>query len=314
MVILAIVVALLAGEIFLQGASWVAQAWVAQRGGKIEVEGAIRILCVGDSHTFGLPLPVEESYPAQLSEALAARYPALDVEVVNLGVPSLNSAFVANRLEQQMHQMQPQLVIVWVGINNLWNVMEKGPYSKGEGSATWRRVFQSSRLVRLATLIWFTRSGHQYDPGQRGGWWDGESTPSGRLPKGAPRVDPAPGLLRDLTRMASIAYSLETPILFVAYPFSGQQGISRIIMEAGARAGVDVVETAPAMAQARLDGFGRSDLIDERSGPHPSGILYRYVVEAMLPQVEQILSIWHGLPEPSPLLNGPSEKLPSRKG
>ena len=82
----------------------------------------------------------------------------------------------------------------------------------------------------------------------------------GRLPKGAPRVDPAPGLLRDLTRMASIAYSLETPILFVAYPFSGQQGISRIIMEAGARAGVDVVETAPAMAQARVDGFGRGRL------------------------------------------------------
>ena len=116
MVVLAMVLALLAGEIFLQGASWVARAWVAQRGGKVEVEGAIRILCVGDSHTFGLPLPVEESYPAQLSEALAARYPALDVEVVNLGVPSLNSAFVANRLEQQMHQMQPQLVIVWVGI------------------------------------------------------------------------------------------------------------------------------------------------------------------------------------------------------
>ena len=120
--------------------------------------------------------------------------------------------------------------------------------------------------------------------------------PSGRLPKGAPKVNPRPGLLRDFSRMASVARALDTPILFVAYPFSGQQTISRFIREAGARNGVGVIETAPAMAKARAEGYGRADLIDERAGDHPTGVLYGYVVEAMLPEVERTLSVWHGLP------------------
>ena len=259
-------------------------------------EGAIRILCVGDSHTFGLPLPEEESYPAQLGEALARRHPGIEIEVINLGIPSLNSAFVANRLEEQMHQIQPQLVIVWVGINNLWNVVEMGSLLPGDPWWSVREVLHASRLFRLASIVWFNAQGHQYDPTQRGGWWEGEVMPSGRLPKGAPRVNPRPGLLRDFGRMAKLARALDTPILFVAYPFPGQRSISRLILEAGARSGVGVIETAPAMARARAAGYSRADLIDERSGPHPSGVLYGYVVEAMLPDVEQTLSAWYGLP------------------
>lgn len=294
--VLALVVSLVAGESFLQLASWATRQWVAGRGGMVMAEGAIRILCVGDSHTFGLPLPEEESYPAQLGEALARRHPGIEVEVINLGIPSLNSAFVANRLEEQMHQIQPQLVIVWVGINNLWNVVETGVRSPGDRWWSVREALHASRLFRLASIIWFSAQGHQYDPMQRGGWWEGEAMPSGRLPKGAPRVNPRPGLLRDFARMAELARALDTPILFVAYPFAGQRPISQLILEAGARSGVGVIETAPAMDRARAEGYSRVDLIDERSGPHPSGVLYRYVVEAMLPDVERALAVWHGLP------------------
>ena len=132
LVVLALVGSLVAGEVFLQLASLATRHWAEGRGGTVMAEGAIRILCVGDSHTFGLPLPEEESYPAQLGEALARRHPGIEIEVINLGIPSLNSAFVANRLEEQMHQIQPQLVIVWVGINNLWNVVEMGSLLPGD--------------------------------------------------------------------------------------------------------------------------------------------------------------------------------------
>lgn len=296
LVTLAVVGSLVAGEVFLQAAAWAMRSWVEQRGGTVAAEGSIRILCVGDSHTFGLPLPEEESYPAQLAEALAARHPDFDVEVVNLGIPSLNSAFVANRLEQQIHQIQPQLVIVWVGINNLWNVVERGPFSRGDSAWSVRQKLHASRLFRLVSMLWFSFTGHKYDPASRGGWWPGEATPSGRLPTGAPKSNPAPGLLRDLSRIASVGRALDVPILFVAYPFSGQQSISRIIVQAAARAGVGVVDTRRAMERARGDGYARADLIDERAGLHPSGVLYGYVVQAMLPEVESLLSAWHGLP------------------
>jgi hypothetical protein len=35
-------------------------------------------------------------------------------------------------------------------------------------------------------------------------------------------------------------------------------------------------------------------LIDERAGPHPSRLLYAYVVEDMVPAVESALAAWHG--------------------
>ena len=245
-----------------------------------------------------------------------ARHPDLEVQVVNLGVPSLNSAFVANRLEAQIHQLQPQLVIVWVGINNLWNVVETGSLSISDRGRSLRLTLQASRLFRLASMLWFSVRGHQYDAEQRGGWWDGEANPSGRIPQGDERLKSVPGLARDLERMATLAHGLDTPILFVAYPLAGQQSISRVILEAGARAGVGVIETAPALARAKADGHARAELVDGRAGAHPSGLLYRYVVEAMLPEVERVLSVWHGLPlavEASPAEPTDSTQKPSRR-
>ena len=176
--VLVVVGSLVAGEAFLQLASVFARNWAEGRGGTVLAEGAIRILCVGDSHTFGLPLPEEESYPAQLAEALARRHPGVEVEVVNLGIPSLNSAFVANRLEEQMHQIQPQLVIVWVGINNLWNVVERGSRSPGDPWWSLREFMHQSRLFRLASILWASSQGHQSQQQHQQEWRQHHSMPA----------------------------------------------------------------------------------------------------------------------------------------
>ena len=254
----------------------------------------IRILCVGDSHTFGLPLPEEDSYPAQLEVALALRHPDVSFEVVNLGIPGLNSAFVANRLERQLHQLSPDLVIVWVGINNLWNVVERGEQKSGDRWLPLRATLLNLRLFRLASIAWFNATGHQYDPAARGGWHEGEASPSGRLPPGVDLPDPAPGLGHDLARIVTLTASLDTPVLFVTYPLKGSQPISRVIRRAGNRLGVAVIDTRAELERAKRDGHGEPDLVDFRSGPHPSRLLYGYVVEAMVPVVEATLDAWHG--------------------
>ena len=59
------------GELFLQAASFVARR-AGARAAPGDSEAASVILCVGDSHTYGLPLPKEESYPAQLEEKVTA--------------------------------------------------------------------------------------------------------------------------------------------------------------------------------------------------------------------------------------------------
>ena len=137
LVVVALVGSLVAMELVLQAGALVVGALAGQRA-ITEGEGAV-ILCVGDSHTFGLPLPEEESYPSQLQGALDERHGAGTFRVVNLGIPSVNSDFVLNRLERQIVQLDPVVVIVWVGINNLWNAVELDMRHEGAGE-TWRRI------------------------------------------------------------------------------------------------------------------------------------------------------------------------------
>jgi lysophospholipase L1-like esterase len=276
----------LAGELFLQAASLVAGRVGSRARGT--VEGAITILCVGDSHTYGLPLPQEESYPAQLEERLRERHPGRVFQVVNLGIPGLNSAYLANRLPRQVLQLRPQLVLVWVGINNQWNLAETGE----GGESRLRRLLLHSRLFRLASIAWYTRSGHQYDPEQHGGWFDGELPPSSRRPADDDaKRDVAPGLTEDLVRVATTMGALETPVVFINYPMRKHRPLNRVIQQAGFEQGVPVVDSLRDMERAVADGHTIASLIDTSKGPHPTGLLYGYVVESLLPLVEQALSL-----------------------
>lgn len=291
-VALALVAALVGAEICLQLAALVVGLAVAPRGDVGTARRAdLTILCVGDSHTYGLPLPVEESYPAQLEATLAARHPDVDVQVVNLGIPGLNSAFVANRLERQLLQLRPDVVIVWVGVNNRWNAIETNSSFRDRPAAELRRLLMHSRLFRLASIAWHSGTGYQYDPEQRGGWYEGELPPSGRDPDGKARQLADKGLRRDLARMTATARSLETPILFVGYPLQQDNGTNRAIEQMSRALRVPAIETSVLLRRALRDGHAYDSLIDDTRGPHPTGRLYRYVVDAIVPVVEAAVAL-----------------------
>lgn len=304
---LALGLGLLLAEGALQLASLVvgrrADAWLA--GERVDV------LAVGDSHTYGLPLPAADSYPAQLEARLRERHPGREWRVANLGVPGANSAFVANRLERQIVQLAPRLVIVWVGINNYWNVVEvseaeaagAGPGGQNLGASFW----QSLRLYRLAALLFYNATGHRYDARTRGGWFEGEQPPSAGSGSRVPQVERPPGLARDLTRMTKIARSLETPILFITYPLPSQHTLRQEALRLGGRLSVPVVDAAESRVRARRDGHSDDALVDTRQGAHPSALLYRYLVDDLLVFVEPFL----GLDPPELGLDPPeSEGLP----
>lgn len=283
---LALVVALLAGELFLQAASLVARGW-GSRATAPDGSDAITLLCVGDSHTYGLPLPPEQSYPAQLEARLSERHPGRRFQVVNLGIPGMNSGYLANRLERQILQLRPQLVLVWVGINNQWNAAEAGDES---GAAAVRRWFSWSRVFRLASIAWYTSIGHQYEPDQHGGWFEGELPPSRRRSPDEAEVGRlAPGLARDLHRVAATARAQGVPLAFISYPMRKQKPLNRIIERTGFEAQVPVVDSNRDMERAVAQGHSIPALIDTSAGPHPTAILYGYVVESLLPIVEAAL-------------------------
>jgi len=296
-------IALVVIEVAWQLAALATRNIYARSAASAPREGALTILCVGDSHTYGAPLPEPQSYPFQLERSLRSTYQR-DIQVVNLGVPGMNTPMVANRLEGQIARLHPDLVIAWAGANSFWNATETESW-EGWTNALRGWLFRL-RTVRFVAMAWFNMTGFAHARaellewvGDRTTWQFGEERVV--MDKGEPdqlseeRV--RNGLRFDYTRMILTARSYETPIFFVTYPY--EAGIFRIandtIRAVAAEHGVDVIVTESALERARSDGFTTDELIVNAAGPHPREILYRYIVDQMLPEVVRLL----GLPQPS---------------
>jgi len=273
----------------LQLFSFGARTWLALR--PVEAAGAetITLLCVGDSHTYGAALPREHSYPSQLEARLEALHPGRGFRVLNFGVPGVNSAFVANRLEQQILQHAPHMVLVWVGTNNRWNALETEAWGDAGAGRALHRVLLRAKLYRLARVLWFGTAGANHAPAVRdvaGFRLGDELALAKRRPKRLSDAELEPGLAFDMERMVATARSLGAPILFVTYPRWTQAGASRTLRMHAATLGVPVVDTAALFEQALAEGRREGELIVMAAGPHPTALLYAHVVEAMLPVVE----------------------------
>lgn len=306
---IAVVASLLTLELCLQGASWLAQIGDEPTARHTD---EIAILCVGDSHTWGAGVAPEENYPSQLQAALTARFPRQRFRVFNLGLPGINSAHVARRLEAQLLGIRPALVLVWVGTNNMWNELEREAV---EGSGVHRALLHS-KLYRLATVLCYTRSGAFETAGpdvqdaQKGerraaylAWL------SAGQERSAERIERSLGT--DMRRMVDTSAALGVPIVFLTYPQKRQRlPVSDVIEQNAIALGAPVVVTARDRERAEADGLKQGQLFVFGAGPHPSPALYGYIVESLLPVVAETLGLGEDM-QARPIGPRPGARLPS---
>jgi hypothetical protein len=342
--LIAFVATLLVIEVGLQLASLVARPLLMRKSRRDASPDAITILCVGDSHTYGAPLPDEESYPSQLQVLLDARYPEWELNVVNLGFPGVNSAFVASRLESQLQQIRPHLVMVSAGSNNIWNSIETEAWETETRRDAAKRMLLRVKLFRLAAITWSTQTEYHFRPAEEGKsrWYheDPEGDP-------IPHTMPVPvygvtydyrgkkeqfggdalerSIVFDMERIVALTRSYHTPVIWYNYPWPMKWRkkararaeaaeklliVLQTIYATGARLGIPVLQTEKDYLRAEADGYTLDDLGDKRAGLHPSGILFGYIVESMVPLVEAALREWHGID----LSQGPESDTPTRDG
>jgi lysophospholipase L1-like esterase len=79
-----------------------------------------RILCIGDSITFGFGVDQPAPYPRRLEALLRARHPGLAVEVINAGVPGWSWLQGLRFLEAEGLAMRPDLVVQAHGSNDMF--------------------------------------------------------------------------------------------------------------------------------------------------------------------------------------------------
>lgn len=88
--------------------------------------GMDRILCLGDSFTFGIGAARGYSYPEQLQEMLDKRLPGRFI-VYNAGIPGQNSSEVLKNIDSDIKKYNPQVIILMIGRNNK-NILSEGSY------------------------------------------------------------------------------------------------------------------------------------------------------------------------------------------
>lgn len=111
-----------------------------------------RIFALGDSCTFTPPWM--KAYPALLQAELASRNPGTNVEVINAGIEGYNSTYALGRLREELLQYNPDMVIIYVGWNDL---MKSNPESQSDaGKFQWLALaLEQSYLVKAYKKLMF---------------------------------------------------------------------------------------------------------------------------------------------------------------
>lgn len=116
-----VLAALLCAELALRGAGvlyYRAHVRNIQTADTRSSRSTRRILCVGDSFTFGWGAAPGKSYPDHLARKLADAATGYEWEVRNIGIPAQNSSQVLNRLQNNIDTYKPDILVVLTGNNN----------------------------------------------------------------------------------------------------------------------------------------------------------------------------------------------------
>ena len=123
--------------------------------------GVFRVLCLGDSSTFGCNVPLKQTYPYLLERLLRQRNPQRSIEVLNAGVPGYSSYQGMRALETWLADYQPDLVVAYFGIHDTAQAVLVADKAQRElaASGVWldRLLERSVGYQFLAKLVRRTR-------------------------------------------------------------------------------------------------------------------------------------------------------------
>jgi lysophospholipase L1-like esterase len=187
--------------------------------------GTFRIVLLGESTTHGWGVMDDKTIDAYLRSVLRERYPDRGVDVVNLAFDGYDSRQLLERLRSDGMRLEPNLIIVNAGINDvrntrfkdladpdprttLWEgVLQRLRKEQARGGPTvWTRIKHYSYLARLPTIArqYVTASASSDKPHEQV----------------TPNLEAADIFERNLRRIAALASQANIPVIFSTPPSS----------------------------------------------------------------------------------------------
>lgn len=116
-----------------------------------------RIVCLGDSFTWGLGVADDEAYPHLLEQRLSRRFPGVDVQVLNAGVPGYGTADELRYFGSRVEALDPDLVIVQFLAENDFNDNRQPALGRVELRDGWLHSAEPPRPQPQRTIDWLKR-------------------------------------------------------------------------------------------------------------------------------------------------------------
>ena len=111
--------------------------------------GRVRIVCLGDSWTFGSNVNQDQAYPQRLQALLRRAFPTADIEVLNLGVFGYTSFQGLALLRRQVLVLDPDVVVLGFGMNDSSTAGFRDEDLAREASSWAKDLAGRSAIVRL---------------------------------------------------------------------------------------------------------------------------------------------------------------------
>ncbi len=121
----------------------------------VKGNGFFRIVCLGDSVTFGAGVELEQVYPKVLEKLLNTKSDEIRYEVLNFGVGGYNTAQEAVALKEKALQYRPDLVLVGFNLNDGSPTASLNEVLEGRGD-------KDSGRVQLPGKPWLQNNSYLY--------------------------------------------------------------------------------------------------------------------------------------------------------
>lgn len=296
-VALLVVATIVSAELFLQ----VGALLIRDRSGTTS-QGEITILCVGDSHTYGGGVEPAKSYPGQLQSELDRVAPGR-FKVLNRGIPGFNTTNVRKRLPDIVERHRPDMIWLWVGVNDSWNRSEVDELEQDDGATAPRkslfeRLVDRSRLVKLLRARAYKTTVEQHAQGRATAHAFGpEQIPGGGIrfemdgvveQVGVVVIDEEP--LDELAKRmqnnyrAIVSYAAErnVPLGFITYPvpYPFANRANTAMQQVAKEEAVVLVDSFDLMS-----GFPDEERFRTTWGAHPTELHYAEIAKAVAREV-----------------------------
>jgi lysophospholipase L1-like esterase len=139
---------------------------------KQKPSSVFRVICLGDSWTFGWNVGPTQSYPQQLQDLLRREFPEANFEVLNLGVAGYSSIHGLRLLKTRVLELNPDVLVVAFAMNepHMAGVDDKNASTGAESTnlvqtlSSMLNKSESFKLLRYWALLlrWKPRSISEY--------------------------------------------------------------------------------------------------------------------------------------------------------